>query len=127
MSRTPVVEAHMSLRDLVERGALRTSRAAYPVRFNGRIVGALPVSRLERTPHHEWSATAVGAVMTSLDEEAVVTPDTQITAVMDKIRSLAVGQVFVMQDEIVLGSISRADLADLAAKLGLRDRALAGS
>jgi Zn-dependent protease/predicted transcriptional regulator len=125
MSRTPIVDAHISLRDLAQGAAMRSPLAAFPVRAHGRIVGTLPVSALEGTPRHAWSSTAVGQVMSSLDQEAVVTPDTLMTEVIDRIRSA--GQVFVMQDQNVLGSISRSDLALLAARFGMRGPALAGS
>ncbi len=120
---TPVVDAHMSLRDLAYGTALRSPRTAFPVRDNGRIVGTVPMSRLERTPRDEWSATPVGAVMNSLDRGAVVRPDTDMSEVLDKIRAAEGGQILVMEDERVVGSISRGDLVQLAE----RARAVAGS
>jgi CBS domain-containing protein len=120
---TPVVDAHMSLRDLARGTALRSPRTAFPVRDNGRIVGTLPMSRLERTPREQWSATPIGAVMSSLDHQAVVHPETEMSEVLDKMRSARDGQLLVMDDERVVGSISRADLAQLA----VRARAIAGS
>jgi len=125
MSRTAVVDAHISLMDLARGAAMRSAHAAFAVRAHGRILGTLPVSRLESTPRHEWSSIAVGQLMTSLDREAVVAPDTLMTEVVDRIRSA--GQVFVMQDDDVLGIISPSDLAELAARFGLRGPALAGS
>jgi CBS domain-containing protein len=120
---TPVVDAHMTLRDLARGTALRSPRTSFPVRDNGRIVGTLPMSRLERTPREQWSATPVGAVMSSLDRQAVVHPDTEMSEVLDKMRSAEDGQLLVMDDDRVVGSISRADLAQLA----VRARAVAGS
>jgi Zn-dependent protease/CBS domain-containing protein len=120
---TPVVDAHMTLRDLARGTALRSPRTSFPVRDNGRIVGTLPMSRLERTPREQWSATPVGAVMNSLDRQAVVHPDTEMSEVLDRMRSAADGQLLVMDDDRVVGSISRADLAQLA----VRARAVAGS
>jgi Zn-dependent protease len=80
----------------------------------GRIVGTLPLSRLQRTPRDEWSATPVAAVMSSLDRGAVVRPDTEMSEVLERIRSAEDGQILVMDDESVVGSISRSDLARLA-------------
>jgi Zn-dependent protease/CBS domain-containing protein len=111
---TPIVDAHMTLRDVARGTALRSPRTSFPVRDNGRIVGTLPVSRLERTPRDRWSATPVGAVMSSLDGQAVVRPDTEMSEVLDKMRSAEDGQLLVMDDDRVVGSISRADLAQLA-------------
>lgn len=120
---TPVVDAHMSLRDIARGTALRSPRTSFPVRDKGRIVGTLPMSRLERTPREQWSATPVGAVMRSLDRQAVVHPDTEMSEVLDKMRSAEDGQLLVMDEDRVVGSISRADLAQLV----VRARAVAGS
>jgi Zn-dependent protease/CBS domain-containing protein len=120
---TPVVDVHTTLRDLARGTALRSPRTSFPVRDNGRIVGTLPVSRLERTPREQWSATPVGAVMRSLDRQAVVHPDTEMGEVLEKMRSTEDGELLVMDDDRVVGSISRADLAQLA----VRARTVAGS
>ncbi|MGE0159726.1 MAG: site-2 protease family protein [Gemmatimonadales bacterium] len=121
---TPVVDAHMSLRDLARRfaeqssavAAVRGRLTAFPVRDGGRIVGTLALSRLERTPRDDWSATAVGQVMTRLDRHAVVGPDTDMRVVLDKLGTAEDGQLLVMDDDRVVGTISRADLAPLAVR-----------
>jgi Zn-dependent protease/CBS domain-containing protein len=120
---TPVVDAHMSLRDIARGTALWSPRTSLPVRDEGRIVGTLPMSRLERTPRDRWSSTPVDAVMSPLDRRAVVHPDTDMSEVLDKMRSAEDGLLLVMDDDRVVGSISRADLAHLA----VRARAVAGS
>jgi len=120
---TPVAEAHMSLRDIARGIALRSPRTSFPVRHNGRIVGTLPMSRLERTPRDQWSATPVAAVMSALHSDAVVRPETEMSEVLEKMRSSEDGQLLVMDDGRVVGSISRTDLAQLA----VRARAVAGA
>jgi predicted transcriptional regulator len=117
-----VVDAHMSLRDLAHGAALRSPRTAFPVRDNGRIVGTLPVSRLGSTPRDAWD-TPVRKVMSALDEDAVVAPDTEMSEVLDKMRAAEDGELLVMQDDAVVGSISRSDVAQLA----MRARAVAGA
>jgi predicted transcriptional regulator len=66
---------------------------------------------------------AVGDVMGTLHREAVVAPDTEMSEVLDKIRSAEDGQIFVMDGDRVVGSISRSDVAQLA----VRARAITGS
>jgi Zn-dependent protease/predicted transcriptional regulator len=114
---TRVVDAHSSLLEIAHGAALRSPRTSFPVRDNGRIVGTLPMSRLAHTPRDEWSATSVGAVMSSLDEHTVVRPDTDMSEVLEKMRSAEDGEVLVMEDAEVVGSISREDLTHLAERV----------
>jgi predicted transcriptional regulator len=53
-------------------------------------------------------------VMHSLDREAVVHPATEMSEVLERMRAAEDGQLLVMDEGRVVGSISRADLAQLA-------------
>ncbi|HET9949461.1 MAG TPA: site-2 protease family protein [Longimicrobiales bacterium] len=122
LRNAPVVDAHTTLRDVAAGPALQSTRPAFPVRENGRIVGRLELERIRATSREAWSSTVVGEVMEPLDERTVVGPETDMTEVLERIRTSPGGQVFVMQEGCVLGSIVRSDLAELA----VRARAFAG-
>ena len=115
-SGTSVLESDMTLEDVARGPAMRTTRDAFPVRDEGHVVGRLMLVDLTETPREAWPSTTVREVMSSIDDRSVVRPETDMKEVLTKIRASEAGQVFVMENGTVLGSISARDLADLAAR-----------
>lgn len=115
-SETRVLESGMTLEDVARGPAMRTTRDAFPVRDNGHVVGKLTLEDLTETPRDSWPSTTVREVMSTIDDGSVVRPETDMGEVLTKIRASEAGQVFVMENGTLLGSISARDLADLAAR-----------
>src|SRR5690606_23591961 len=110
----PVVDARATLRDLAYGAALRGSHSTLLVHDDGHVVGTLMISRLQSIPRDRWSETTVGAVMSALAPDAVVGPETGMREVLERMRAAEDGQILVMEDEHLVGSISRHDVAQLA-------------
>jgi Zn-dependent protease/CBS domain-containing protein len=124
-SETSVLESDMTLEDVARGPAMRSTRDAFLVRDDGHVVGRLTLDELRETPREAWPSTAVGDVMSTIDDQSVVRPETDMREVLTKIRASEAGQVFVMENGTLLGSISARDLADLAARAAAFARARA--
>ena len=124
-SETSVLEGDMTLEDVARGPAMRTTRDAFPVRDDGHVVGRLLLDDLTETPRDAWRSTTVREVMSTIDDRSVVRPETDMGEVLTKIKASGAGQVFVMENGTVLGSISARDLADLAARANAFARARA--
>ena len=122
-SETSVLESDMTLEDVASGPAMRTTRDAFPVRDHGLVVGRLTLDDLTETPREAWPSTTVRDVMSTIDDGSVVRPETDMGEVLTKIKASEGGQVFVMENGTVLGSISARDLADLAARANAFARA----
>jgi Zn-dependent protease len=113
---TNTLQGDMTLEDVARGPALRTSRDVFPVQENGHVVGRLTLGQLTQTPREEWPSTTVRDVMGAIDDRSVVRPEADMKEVLRKIRASEIGQVFVMENGALVGSISARDLADLAAR-----------
>ena len=122
---TSMLEGDMTLEDVARGPALRTTRDVLPVREDGHVVGRLSLGQLARTPREAWPSTRVSEVMAAIDDRSVVRPEADMKEVLTKIRASDVGQVFVMENGTLVGSISARDMADLAARASAFARARA--
>lgn len=120
---TSTLQGDMTLEDVARGPALRTTRDVFPVQEEGHVVGRLTLDQLTHTPREDWASIHVREVMAEIDDRSVVRPETDMKEVLTKIRASEVGQVFVMENGTLVGSISARDLADLAARASAFSRA----
>jgi Zn-dependent protease/CBS domain-containing protein len=111
---TDVLDGAMTLEELARGPARHNTRDVFAVDDSGRIVGTLDLGQLTDTPRDAWASTAVRDVMTAIDDRSVVHPETEMREVLGKLRGSKEGQVFVMENGTVVGSITSRDLVHLA-------------
>lgn len=112
MRRTgSMVPPETTVRAVVNDWFMRSSEHAFPVVFDGRLLGLVCVGDVRKLPQHAWDNTLVTAIMTPRERLAVVGPGTPAEAALRKLGELDVDQLPVLEGELLVGMISRRDLA----------------
>ena len=101
----------LSLQDAVDRYFLHYDHGAFPVERDGRTIGLLTLRGIRRVPREHWPQRQVGEVMSSLDAQTTVGPDTRMDKVMARLEDGDAGRVLVVQDGDVVGIITPWDVA----------------
>jgi len=106
----PFVGPALTVRELVDEYILRRGLRAMPVALDGRIVGLVSLTDVQKLPEAEWSGNSVGAIMTK-EPLRSVGPDTPVTKALEMLVELDVNQVLVVDtDGSLLGILSRGDV-----------------
>jgi Zn-dependent protease/CBS domain-containing protein len=106
----PFVRPNLTVRELVDEYILRRGLRAIPVALDGRIVGLVSLTDVQKLPEVEWSGSSVGAIMTK-EPLRSVGPDTPVTKALEMLVELDVNQVLVVDtDGSLLGVLSRGDV-----------------
>ena len=106
-SPVATVTADMPLGQLVER--MMTERhTGYPVTRDGRVVGCVTMEDLEKVEAVARPASRVADVMSG--EPVTVHPDDDIYVALNRMTSADIGRVMVMEDDRLVGILSRSDV-----------------
>ena len=85
--------------------------AAYPLKtFDGALDGVVTLTRLAQVPQAERHMRRVRDYGTGMDEIATVTPSEPLTAVLDRLSASDDGQMLVMDDGKLVGTLSTSDV-----------------
>lgn len=123
MARHPeVVSAHTPLGSWVEGALMRTSRTAFPVVDDGRVVGAITLEQVEATPRERWDSMTVGEAMTGIDRSMIVAPETDAKEVLRRVRGRDGRLVLVIDSGELVGLVSSSELAAMARRSRLVSR-----
>lgn len=112
MVANPVTaQANETLADLIDRvpGAARYS--VYPVLEHGRLVGALPFSRIQHLPHDQWSEQLVEDTMLPLEEVPLLDPDEPALQAFSELSADGLHRALVVSDGELAGLLSISDFA----------------
>lgn len=112
MSRQPeAVDPDVTVEQLVHDYFLRRPYNAFPVTRGGTLVGLVTLSQVKPVDRDTWPVTRVAEVMTPLEETVVVSPETPMTEVIQRIGESSSHRVMVAQDGRLEGIISSHDVA----------------
>lgn len=106
-----VIPPETTVRAAVNEWFMRSSEHAFPVVVNGRLLGLVCVGDVRKLAQSAWDATPVTAIMTPRERLAVVGPGTAAEAALRKLAELDVDQLPVLEGELLVGILSRRDLA----------------
>ena len=84
---------------------------AYAVVADGRVVGLLPLDRLERVPREEWALRRVSEVMIDRIEAPVLGVDDGLPAALATMQGAQVESALVLEGERLVGLLRVADIA----------------
>ncbi len=104
------VPPDLSLQDALDGWFMRYNHGAFPVEEHGRTIGLLTLRGVRRVPRDRWATARVRDVMVPLGDEMVVSPDTRMDLVMEKLEDGDAGRVLVADDGEVVGIITSSDL-----------------
>ncbi|MBX3232536.1 MAG: site-2 protease family protein [Labilithrix sp.] len=107
-----VVPVGTSVREVVNDWFMRSSDHAFPV-VDGRerLVGLVCVADVRKLAQDRWDTTSVSEVMTPREELAVVSPNDNAHAALRKLGELNVDQLPVLDEGLLVGMLTRADVA----------------
>ncbi|HZR97891.1 MAG TPA: site-2 protease family protein [Chloroflexota bacterium] len=110
--RTPpvTVPAGLSVADLVAEHLLGREARAVVVAQEGRIVGLVSVSDVQRVPPARWTTTPLWAIMTPATSLATVEPHHSLQEAAARLDERGVNQLPVVRNGALVGMLSRADV-----------------
>jgi CBS domain-containing protein len=103
----PTVSGQLSLADLVHEHILPTGRRCFLVSQNGQLEGLVTLHQMKAVPQERWEDSFVAQAMTPIDRLHAVAPETPILEVLSVMEQHDVNQVPVLQDDRLLGMITR--------------------
>ncbi|OGF57701.1 MAG: hypothetical protein A2Z21_05460 [Candidatus Fraserbacteria bacterium RBG_16_55_9] len=109
-SDLPQVRRDLTLDRFIQEVLLKTGRRSFPVMDNGRPLGIISLHHVKTIPKASWATTTVEAAMTPLERTIQVGPEDTLARVLEQMTVDGINQVLVIQDEKLLGLISREQL-----------------
>jgi len=109
-SHCPVVPGDLTLQQLVDEHVLVGSQRCFLVTRGQETVGLITLHRIKEVPRHEWVTTSVAEVMVPLEQLKRTDPDTELWTALQQMDRDGVNQLPVMQDNQVIGMLSREDV-----------------
>ena len=94
---------------LVDDFMIPFGRRSVPIVEAGRVVGIVTIQDAQRVRRDLWEGTPASAVMTRSPLFAVA-PDDSMTAAVELITRHRVNQILVLDDEVLVGMVTRADV-----------------
>jgi Zn-dependent protease/CBS domain-containing protein len=116
------VPPDLTVQELVHDFFLRRPYNSFPVTQDGVPVGLVTLSQVKELDRSRWSDTVVADVMTPLQEVIVVTPDTGMIQVLEKMQRSQARRILVALDWQLIGIISATDLARWLDRMTLVDQ-----
>ncbi len=120
----PLVSPGLSVRELVDEYVLRRGLRALPVSQEGRVVGLVTLTDVNRLPQDEWGHNSVGSIMT-VRPLRVTGPREEAGQALRVLVEQDVNQLLVIENGTVVGMLSRGDVMrflQLREELGLDGR-----
>ncbi len=83
---------------------------AFPVVYGSTIHGLVSLRNMKDIPREKWSETKVHGILTPLKDTLVLKPDADAADVMKKMAELDAGRALVMENDKLVGLLSRTDM-----------------
>lgn len=102
-----LVPPDISVETLVNENILTSGRRCFPVVENDRAEGLMTLHNVRSVPRDSWAFTRVREAMTPIGQVKTVTPDEDLTAVLQILTEHDINQVPVVADGKVVGIVAR--------------------
>lgn len=86
---------------------------AFPVTLHGDLKGLVTFHQLRNIPQEKWGTTTTAEIMTPLEKLITVSPDQDAVEVMMKMAAENEGRVIVIENNELVGILSRTDMMKL--------------
>jgi Zn-dependent protease len=117
-----VVAPDMTIDHLVNGNILTSGRRCFPVGSDSELMGLMTLHNVKEVPREQWTTETVKEAMTPLDKLKWVRPDEELSSVLRILTENNVNQVPVVQDNKIIGMVSRENLLNFVhvrSRLGL--------
>jgi CBS domain-containing protein len=106
----PTVSSNVSISSLVHDHVMGTDDHAFPVVDNGQLVGMVTLADIRTVKRDAWDMQNVRQIMTPADKLTVAAPDEDAADALDKLATLDVHQLPVVQDGRLVGLLRQRDI-----------------
>ncbi len=106
----PTVPPQLNIEQLVHEQILTSGRRCFPVMDKDRIVGLVTIHDVKSVPKEQWASRIVADVMTPIQKLKSVSPDDDLTTVLQLLTEYDINQVPVIKNGNFLGMIARDSL-----------------
>jgi len=106
------VPPDMTIKDLVEK-FYHHKVSAFPVVYGSTLHGIVSLNHVKETPQEKWSYLTVSYIMTPLKNCTVVSSEEEAVKVMTKMAVENIGRVLVVDQDRLVGILSRTDMMRL--------------
>lgn len=107
----PTVDGYTSLQDFVGEILMHTERRCFLVETNGQLAGLVGSRELQGIDRARWPYTTLNDIVSPIDEERAVGPDTPVTVALEKMARDEVTQLPVVSGGRVDGVLSQRQVA----------------
>jgi Zn-dependent protease len=104
------VGEHLSVQELVDNYFYNYKFTSFPVKRDEEVIGVVSLVRVKRVARELWKQTTVGGITTPLEANLVVSPSDTVSTAMTRIFSNSIGRVLVMEQNALIGIVSRTDI-----------------
>jgi Zn-dependent protease/CBS domain-containing protein len=105
-----VVPPDMTIDHLVNGNILTSGRRCFPVGSGSEIMGLMTLHNVKEVPRDQWTTETVREAMTPFDKLKWVRPDEELSSVLRILTQDDINQVPVVQDNKIIGMVSRENL-----------------
>ena len=109
-SNVTAVPPTITVGELVERYVMGTDEHAFPVIDGDQLLGLVTLEDIRKVARADWDTTTARDIMTPADQLAVVRPQDDAAAVLDKLMERDVRQVPVIADGHLVGLVRLRDI-----------------
>jgi len=109
-ANVPAVSPGTSTSDLVHHYVMGTDERAFPVLDGDRLVGLVTLEDIRKVAREDWDTTSAAEIMTPADQLAVVQPQDDASAALDKLTERNVHQVPVISNGHLVGLVRSSDI-----------------
>lgn len=104
---------------LVKDYLMKRPYNSFPVTDDGIVIGMVTLSQVKRVPASEWPSFKVADVMTPLVDTLIVSPQSPMTEVIERMSENETHRVIVAQEWELRGIITGGDIANWLDRAGL--------
>jgi Zn-dependent protease len=107
----PTVDGYTSLQDFVRDTLLHTERRCFVVETNGHVSGIVGPNELQGVDRSRWPYTTMSDIVSPIDEERAVNPETPVADALEKMARDQMSQVPVISRGQLDGVLSQRQVA----------------
>jgi Zn-dependent protease/CBS domain-containing protein len=113
------VTPDVTLDKLVDSYFMKRPYNSFPVTDDGIVIGMITLLQVKRVPQSEWPRLRVAEVMTPLVDTLIVSPQSPMTEVLERMSENETRRVIVAQEWELRGIITGGDIANWLERAGL--------
>lgn len=102
--------AETTLEEVVRDHILHSGRTSFLIMRDSKVVGLLTLHGIKQVPRSDWTTTTAAQVMIPAAKMQGIRPDAELWTALEKMGRNGVDQLPVMEQESIVGTLSRDDL-----------------